>query len=432
MVPVALDVTRVRAAFPALDHGIAHFDGPGGSQAPRRWPMRSPARWPPASRTAGPSRPPSTGPTTPSARRARAIADLLGADARGVVFGRSMTQLTYDMSRALAKDWAAGDEVVVTRLDHDGNIRPWVQAAAAAGATVRWADFDPYVGRAGARAGHRVARRTVPGWSPSPARPTCSAPAPTSPAIAAAAHAVGALVYVDGVHLTPHAPVDVAGARRRLLRLLAVQVLRAAPRRARGRPGAARDASSPDKLLPSSDAVPERFELGTLPYELLAGVVATVDFLAGLDGGAGDGGAPPEPGAWPRWPPSRSTRTGSSTGWPTGLRALDRVTLHSDPRRHTPTLLFSVDGQGAAGGLREARRLSASTRRPGTSTRWRRRGGSASATPVRSGPGWRPTPMTRTSTACSPASPRSARERTGRRDVTLMHAAFGSASAPGR
>ncbi len=71
------------------------------------------------------------------------MADLLGADPRGIVFGSSMTQLTYDFARTLAKDWGPGDEVMVTRLDHDANIRPWVQAAEAAGATVRWVDFDP-------------------------------------------------------------------------------------------------------------------------------------------------------------------------------------------------------------------------------------------------------------------------------------------------
>ena len=72
----------------------------------------------------------------------QATADLLGADPGGVVFGRSMTQLTYDVSRTLAKGWSAGDEVVVTRLDHDGNVRPWVTAAEQAGATLRWIEFD--------------------------------------------------------------------------------------------------------------------------------------------------------------------------------------------------------------------------------------------------------------------------------------------------
>ena len=71
------------------------------------------------------------------------MADLLGADPRGVVFGRTMTQLTFDLARTLAKNWGAGDEVVVTRLDHDANIRPWVLAAEAVGATVRWVEFDP-------------------------------------------------------------------------------------------------------------------------------------------------------------------------------------------------------------------------------------------------------------------------------------------------
>ncbi len=342
MVPVALDVTRVRAAFPALDHGIAHFDGPGGSQAPRTV----------ADAIAGTlvSGISNRGTVTAAEQRADdtvlaargAIADLLGADARGVVFGRSMTQLTYDMSRALAKDWAAGDEVVVTRLDHDGNIRPWVQAAEAAGATVRWADFD--------RTSGELAPEQVTGLLSDRTRLVAVTGAsnllgtrPDVPAIAAAAHAVGALVYVDGVHLTPHAPVDVLATGADFFACSPYKffgphlgALAAYP--------ALLERLRPDKLLPSSDAVPERFELGTLPYELLAGVVATVDFIAGLDGGADDGGD------------RRSQVVASMAAveehedrlfdrLAKGLRTLDRVTLHSDPRRHTPTLLFSVAGR---------------------------------------------------------------------------------------
>ena len=80
------------------------------------------------------------------ARFRLALADLLGAEPRGIVFGRSATQLTYDMSRALAATWSPGDEVVVTRLDHDSNIRPWEQAAERVGAVTRWVDFDPATG----------------------------------------------------------------------------------------------------------------------------------------------------------------------------------------------------------------------------------------------------------------------------------------------
>ena len=99
----------------------------------------------------------------------RAVADLLGADPRGVVFGRSMTQLTFDLARTLAAAWGPGDEVVVTRLDHDANIRPWVYAAERAGATVRWLDFDPATGELD---DVRPSCPSGPGWSPSPPPPT--------------------------------------------------------------------------------------------------------------------------------------------------------------------------------------------------------------------------------------------------------------------
>ncbi|TPW64618.1 aminotransferase class V-fold PLP-dependent enzyme, partial [Schumannella sp. 10F1B-5-1] len=75
-----------------------------------------------------------------------AVGDLLGVPASGVVYGRSATQLAYDFSRHLSRDWVPGDEVVVTRLDHDSNVRPWVQAAARTGATVRWIQLDPATG----------------------------------------------------------------------------------------------------------------------------------------------------------------------------------------------------------------------------------------------------------------------------------------------
>jgi len=140
------DVSAVRSQIAALASGVAFFDGPGGSQVPNvvadaiRDALASPIS--------------NRGLVTEAERNADAIvagaraamADLLGADAGGVVFGRSMTQLTYDFARTLARSWQEGDEVVVTRLDHDANVRPWVQAAAAAGAVIRWADFDPGTG----------------------------------------------------------------------------------------------------------------------------------------------------------------------------------------------------------------------------------------------------------------------------------------------
>ena len=334
-----LDIARIRAAFPALDHGIAHFDGPGGSQVPR--PVAEAVA---GTLTAGIS---NRGTVTEAERRAddatlgarQAIADLLGADAGGVVFGRSMTQLTYDVSRALAKDWGPGDEVVVTRLDHDGNIRPWVHASAAAGATVRWARFDPATGdldteQVAGLLTDRTRLVAVTGAS------NLLGTRPDLPAITAAAHAAGALVYVDGVHLTPHAAVDVEEVGADFFACSPYKffgphlgVLAADP--------ALLARIHPDKLLSSTDDVPERFELGTLPYELLAGVTATVDFIADLLPGPGD---------------RRQRVVASMTAVEEsedllfdrlvdGLRALDRVTVHADPQRHTPTTLFSVDGR---------------------------------------------------------------------------------------
>src|SRR6478752_10104512 len=206
--PTMYDVTALRSHFPALASGVAHFDGPGGSQVPDV--VANTIR---DTLLAGVS---NRGRVTAAERIAddvvvgarQAMADLLGADPGGIVFGRSMTQLTFDFSRALAKTWRAGDEVVVTRLDHDANIRPWVLAAESAGAIVRWVDFDPTTGelpmeQVTAALSERTRLVAVTAAS------NLIGTRPAVPSIAALAHDAGALVYVDGVHFTAHAPVDV-------------------------------------------------------------------------------------------------------------------------------------------------------------------------------------------------------------------------------
>ena len=137
-----------------------------------------------------------------------AMGDLLGVDAATVVFGRSATELTFQLARTLSLGWGPGAEVVVTRLDHDANIRPWVIAAEAVGATVRWVPFDPATGDlhpddVAAVASERTRVVAVTGAS------NLIGTRPDVPAIAALAHAVGALIHVDGVHLVAHSPVDV-------------------------------------------------------------------------------------------------------------------------------------------------------------------------------------------------------------------------------
>ncbi len=288
---MSYDVAALRARFPALAAGYAHFDGPGGSQVPLEVaqavaatltaPIANRGRLTPAERFSDD--------VVVAARRA--MADLLGADSRGVVFGRSMTSLTVDLAHTLAASWGPGDEVVVTRLDHDANVRPWVLAAQRAGATVRWVDFDPATTELGvddvaAVLSERTRVVAVTGAS------NLVGTRPPIAAIAAAVHAAGggrsaggferALCVVDGVHLTAHAAVDVAALGADVFLCSPYKflgphcgVLAAAP--------AFLETLHPDKLLPSTDAVPERFELGTLPYELLAGTTAAVDVLASLD-----------------------------------------------------------------------------------------------------------------------------------------------------
>jgi cysteine desulfurase family protein (TIGR01976 family) len=340
---VTYDVAAVRAHFPALAHGVAHFDGPGGSQTPDVVADAVAATLRSAISNRG---------TVTDAERVAdgvvlaaraAMADLLHADPRGVVFGRSMTQLTYDLARTLAKDWGPGDEVVVSRLDHDANIRPWVQAAEAAGATVRWADFDPATGELGPEDVARVLTgRTrlvaVTGAS------NLIGTRPDVARIAAGVHDAGALLFVDGVHLTAHAPVDVAALGADFFACSPYKflgphcgVLAADP--------ALLETLRPDKLLPATDDVPERFELGTLPYELLAGTTAAVEFIAGLA---------PAPGA-----DRRETLVAAMTAveaYEDGLRerleaalaALPGVVVRSRARHRTATLLVTFEGRDAA------------------------------------------------------------------------------------
>ncbi|HET9648777.1 MAG TPA: cysteine desulfurase-like protein [Microlunatus sp.] len=281
----ALDVDRIRADFPALAAGTAHFDAPGGTQTPLPV-IRAIAdilTAPLANR----------GNDTSGARNAEsavaaarlAVADLVGGDPRGVVFGRSATELAMTVARTLAASWRPGDEVVVTRLDHDANIRPWIIAAERAGVVVRWADFDPTSGDlpTGAVTDLIGARTRVVALT---AASNLIGTRPDVPSVAAAAHEVGALCAVDGVHYTAHAAVD--------LRVLGADLFWCSPYKFFGPHHGVLVADPrlletlhPDKLLPSTDAVPERFELGTLPYELLAGTTAAVDYLAELVPGTG-------------------------------------------------------------------------------------------------------------------------------------------------
>jgi cysteine desulfurase family protein (TIGR01976 family) len=336
---MAYDVDRLRGHVPALREGAAHFDGPGGTQIPDQVAdaMNDALRSALSNRGRG----------TAAERRAddivtgarQAMADLLGADARGIVFGRSMTQITMDIARTLAQNWGPGDEVVVSRLDHDADVRPWVIHAERAGATVRWAEFDPATGE---MSPEDVLRHVTPATRlvALTGASNLIGTRPDLSVIGVGVHEHGALFYVDGVHLTAHAPVDIAAIGCDFYACSPYKflgphlgVLAASP--------TLLETLHPDKLLPATNVVPERFELGTLPYELLAGVSAAVDVLADLVP-SGEG--------------TRRARILASMAaledyeddlharMREGLETIPGIRLYSNAKHRTPTETFTIDG----------------------------------------------------------------------------------------
>jgi cysteine desulfurase family protein (TIGR01976 family) len=335
---MTFDVARVRAAYPALAEGFAHLDGAAGTQvaAPVADAVAGTLRRAVSNRGTAFEAARRSGEIVAAARDA--VADLVGGEPGGVVFGASATALTYRVAGTLAAAWRPGDEVVVSRLDHDANVRPWVQAAEAAGATVRWAEFDPATGElpAGQYADLVGPRTRVVAVT---AASNAIGTVPPVRRIADLAHAAGALVYVDGVHATPHLPTDVVALGADFYVTSAYKW--SGPHVAAVVADPARWAElHPAKLRPSPDAVPDRFELGTLSFELLAGVTAAVDHLATL------GGA--DPGA------ARRDRVlaglGAAAGYERtladrltgGLAALDAVTVCPAPAQRCPTVSFRV------------------------------------------------------------------------------------------
>lgn len=337
------DVSAIRAEFPSLTSGLAHFDGPGGTQTPA---VVGEAI---ARTLTGPLS--NRGTLVASERNAEnavegfrtAVADLLGATPEGIVYGRSATQIAYDFSRTLAKTWKPSDEIVVTGLDHDSNIRPWLQAAQTAGVTVRWIPLDPATAELDLSGlGEIVNERTrlvavtaasnLLGTKPPVAR------------IAARAHEVGALVYVDGVHYTAHTAVDI--------KALGADFFTCSPYKFFGPHCAALAADpalletlKPDKLLPSTNNVPERFELGTLPYEIMTGTTAAVDFIAGL--APVDGTRRERLIAAHHLIEKHELRLRHRIE--EGIASLgDRITVHSTAADRTPTLFFTFRDKNAA------------------------------------------------------------------------------------
>jgi cysteine desulfurase family protein (TIGR01976 family) len=267
-----------RERFPGLGDEWVRLDGPAGTQAVDDAIEASTAWW----RSGDPANAhglfPQAAATDALVWSTREVcAELLGSEPNGIVFGESMTSLTMRFTAAVGRSLGPGDEVVVTRLDHDGNVRPWVLAAERAGATVRFAepDRDTLVLEP-EHVAAVVSDRTR--WICFTATSNVTGTAPDVAALCALARDVGARTYIDAVAATPHRRIDRQGWGADAVVCSAykwygphVGVLSAAP--------SLLAALHPDKLVPSPDTLPERWELGTLPFEQLAGVRAAARFM---------------------------------------------------------------------------------------------------------------------------------------------------------
>jgi cysteine desulfurase family protein (TIGR01976 family) len=278
-------VEEIRSHFPALrrTHGgypAAFFDGPGGTQVPNTVPVamadylfhrNANAHW--------------AFPTSAETDRVRyqareAMADFLGGDPEEMIFGQNMTTLTYHLSRALGRDMAPGDEILVTELDHHANVDPWRALERERGVVVKVLPMIPEAGildldRFPELLGGRT--KLVALGAASNALGTLTDIAP----LARMARDAGARVFVDAVHLAPHRRIDV--------RALGCDFLTCSPYKFYGphvgvlwaRREILAEMDVP-KLTPAPDAGPERFESGTVNAEGMAGTTAAVEFLARL------------------------------------------------------------------------------------------------------------------------------------------------------
>lgn len=288
-----LNLPRIRANFPALsllDAGQArvYLDNPGGTQVAQQvvdrmthYLVHNNANHDGAFRTSRES-------DVIQAAAHSAMADLLNAAAPAeIIFGQNMTSLTFAMSRSLAQGWQAGDELVVTRLDHDGNIAPWLAVAADRGMTVKWLDVDVEDCTLQTEQLQQLltprTRLVAVGYA-------SNAVGTVNPIaqIAAQVHAAGALLFVDAVQWVAHGPTDVQALGADLLACSAYKFFGPHQGVLWGRQALLEQLPA-YKVRPASAKPPGKFETGTQSHEGLAGVLGAVDYFEWL--GVQEGGA---------------------------------------------------------------------------------------------------------------------------------------------
>jgi cysteine desulfurase family protein (TIGR01976 family) len=322
------DHDAIRSRFPALASGDVILDNPGGTQVPREVTDRIVRYLHETNANHGGAFPTSRASDAVVAEGRAAVADFLGAARpEEIVFGPNMTTLTFQMARSLSRDWKPGDEVVLTRLDHDANVSPWLLAAADRGATVRWLDFDAADctwGVEGLRSLLSERTRLVAvGWASNSVGTVNDVAA-----AAAAAHEAGALLYVDAVHYAPHGPIDVAAAGIDFLACSAYKFFGPHLGILWGRHDLL-ERTFAYKVRPAGDEPPDRWETGTQSFEAVAGTLGAVEYLAWV--GEQFGG------------PHREALAGRYAGRRLSLKAA-MTAIHAYEARLSRALLEALDG----------------------------------------------------------------------------------------
>lgn len=280
MSTVIIDPAAVRSRFSALAHKTAFFDAPGGTQVPDEVIEAIAAYLRESNANLGGAFERSRRSDLLVGQARRAAAGFLGCGAEEVVLGANMTTLNFALTRSLARELRAGDEIVVTKLDHDGNVAPWLELAEDLGVVVRFAELREDTSLDLDHLGSLLSDQTrvvaFP-WASNAVGTLVDVAR-----VAELAHSVGALAWVDAVHYAPHGPIDVAAA--------GVDVLLCSPYKffgphlglAFGR-AELLERWRPYKVRPSPERpLGARFETGTLPHELLAGFVAAVGYVESI------------------------------------------------------------------------------------------------------------------------------------------------------
>lgn len=341
-------VEEIRSHFPALErthngYPVAYFDGPGGTQVPTSvadamvdYLLHHNANtdW---------AYPTSAETDAAIAYAREAFADFLNASREEIIFGANMTTLNFHLSRALGRDMKAGDEIVVTELDHHANVDPWKELARDRDLCVRTVKLIPETGQLDWDDFERAINsrtKLVAMGAASNALGTIS----DVKKAGKMAHDAGAQIFVDAVHYAPHALPDVRDLDCDFLACSAYKFNGPHIGVMYAKRDLLESARFP-KLIPSHDSAPERAETGTLNHEGIVGAGAAVDFFASL--AAGDGTRREKLGAVFNEVHSRNLKLLEQL-W-SDLDAIDGVTLYGPTPgfARTPTVAFTVKGRNS-------------------------------------------------------------------------------------